>query len=322
MHAFRRRVSPSLVISCLALAIALGGTSYAAVVLPANSVGATQLRANAVDRAEGEGRLPAGRRSACRRACEEDRRPHVSRRRRPRHQQLRGAGGLRARRGRGSAAAPPSRAAPGTRFGRATRSGARSPSTPRPRTARRRPAGASRSPAAQVATPPSSTPSASGRDPAGRGLSAPVAAAAGRWEQRSPGSPAGPLRGVGRVPHAGAPVPARSARMRTTEPGADAVRRRDRERVADAVREPGDQDGGARAGRRLPARRRGHRVRRDRRAAVGGRRREADGRPARCPASPTTPVGAPGTVARRRPRLDGADAGPLPAAFVAVTVNV
>ena len=48
MHAFRRRVSPSLVISCLALAIALGGTSYAAVVLPSNSVGATQIRANAV----------------------------------------------------------------------------------------------------------------------------------------------------------------------------------------------------------------------------------------------------------------------------------
>jgi hypothetical protein len=44
----RRRPSPALVIACLALAVALGGTSYAAVSLPANSVGTKQLKNNAV----------------------------------------------------------------------------------------------------------------------------------------------------------------------------------------------------------------------------------------------------------------------------------
>ena len=39
------------------------------------------------------------------------------------------------------------------------------------------------------------------------------------------------------------------------------------------------------------------------------------------PIVPTTPVGAPGTVAGIT-ALDGADAGPVPDAFVAVTVNV
>ena len=44
-----RRPSPALVISCLALALALGGTSYAAAVaLPAGSVGTAQLRNSAV----------------------------------------------------------------------------------------------------------------------------------------------------------------------------------------------------------------------------------------------------------------------------------
>jgi hypothetical protein len=44
----RRRPSPALVVASLALAVALGGTGYAAVVLPANSVGTAQLRDGAV----------------------------------------------------------------------------------------------------------------------------------------------------------------------------------------------------------------------------------------------------------------------------------
>lgn len=48
MSRLRRRPSPALVVSCLALAVALGGTGYAAVVLPANSVGTKQLRNGAV----------------------------------------------------------------------------------------------------------------------------------------------------------------------------------------------------------------------------------------------------------------------------------
>ena len=44
-----RRPSPALVISCLALTVALGGTSYAAVLaLPKNSVGPAQLKSSAV----------------------------------------------------------------------------------------------------------------------------------------------------------------------------------------------------------------------------------------------------------------------------------
>ena len=43
------RPSPALVISCIALTIALGGVSYAAVVIPRNSVGTLQLKANAVN---------------------------------------------------------------------------------------------------------------------------------------------------------------------------------------------------------------------------------------------------------------------------------
>jgi len=44
-----RRPSPALVIACLALAVALGGTSYATVLnVPRNSVGPAQLRAAAV----------------------------------------------------------------------------------------------------------------------------------------------------------------------------------------------------------------------------------------------------------------------------------
>ncbi len=43
-----RRPSPALVISILALVVAMAGTSYAALKLPKNSVGAKQLKKNAV----------------------------------------------------------------------------------------------------------------------------------------------------------------------------------------------------------------------------------------------------------------------------------
>jgi hypothetical protein len=48
MSRFGRRPSPALIVACIALLIALSGTGYTAVVLPANSVGTKQLRANAV----------------------------------------------------------------------------------------------------------------------------------------------------------------------------------------------------------------------------------------------------------------------------------
>lgn len=47
-HLIRLRPSPAMVIACLALGIALGGTSYAAIKLPKNSVGTKQLKKNAV----------------------------------------------------------------------------------------------------------------------------------------------------------------------------------------------------------------------------------------------------------------------------------
>jgi hypothetical protein len=43
-----RRPSPALIVSSIALLVALGGTSYAAFKLPKKSVGTTQLKANAV----------------------------------------------------------------------------------------------------------------------------------------------------------------------------------------------------------------------------------------------------------------------------------
>ena len=67
-----RRPSPALVISCVALTLALGGTSYATVqALPKNSVGTTQLKNSAVISAKvkdrslkrvdfAAGQLPAG----------------------------------------------------------------------------------------------------------------------------------------------------------------------------------------------------------------------------------------------------------------------
>ena len=44
-----RRPSPAMVVACIALAVALGGVGYAAIRLPANSVGTLQLKANAVN---------------------------------------------------------------------------------------------------------------------------------------------------------------------------------------------------------------------------------------------------------------------------------
>jgi hypothetical protein len=44
----RSRPTPAMVVACIALAVALGGTSYAAVALPRNSVGIKQIRKNAV----------------------------------------------------------------------------------------------------------------------------------------------------------------------------------------------------------------------------------------------------------------------------------
>ncbi len=46
---WRHRPTPAIVIACLALTVALGGTGYAAIVLPANSVGTKQLKNNAVN---------------------------------------------------------------------------------------------------------------------------------------------------------------------------------------------------------------------------------------------------------------------------------
>lgn len=67
----RLRPSPAMVVACLALAVALSGAGYAAVVLPRNSVGTPQLRTGAVISAKvrdrslravdfARGQLPAG----------------------------------------------------------------------------------------------------------------------------------------------------------------------------------------------------------------------------------------------------------------------
>ena len=45
----RFRPTPALVVACVALAVALGGVSYAATVLPRNSVGTLQLKPNSVN---------------------------------------------------------------------------------------------------------------------------------------------------------------------------------------------------------------------------------------------------------------------------------
>jgi hypothetical protein len=44
----RLRPSPAMVVACIALTVALGGTSYSAIMLPKNSVGTKQLKKNAV----------------------------------------------------------------------------------------------------------------------------------------------------------------------------------------------------------------------------------------------------------------------------------
>ena len=65
------RPSPAMVLAFVALLVALGGTSYAAIQLPANSVGTKQLKKNAVNSAKVKngsllradfrsGQLPAG----------------------------------------------------------------------------------------------------------------------------------------------------------------------------------------------------------------------------------------------------------------------
>ena len=65
------RPSPAMVVACVALTVALGGTSYAAVNLPRHSVGTAQLKRNAVVSAKvknrsllaldfKKGQLPAG----------------------------------------------------------------------------------------------------------------------------------------------------------------------------------------------------------------------------------------------------------------------
>jgi len=46
------RPSPAMVVACIALVVALGGTGYAAIRLPRNSVGPAQLRTNAVTSAK------------------------------------------------------------------------------------------------------------------------------------------------------------------------------------------------------------------------------------------------------------------------------
>ena len=52
MRRIPRRPSPAMVVACLALAVALSGTSYAVSKLPPNSVGTAQLKKNAVTSAK------------------------------------------------------------------------------------------------------------------------------------------------------------------------------------------------------------------------------------------------------------------------------
>jgi len=46
------RPSPAMIVACAALFVSLGGVGYAAIVLPANSVGTKQLKKNAVNSAK------------------------------------------------------------------------------------------------------------------------------------------------------------------------------------------------------------------------------------------------------------------------------
>jgi hypothetical protein len=59
-----RRPSAAMVVACVALAIALGGTSYAAISLPANSVGTKQIKDRAVTKKKISARTIASLRGA------------------------------------------------------------------------------------------------------------------------------------------------------------------------------------------------------------------------------------------------------------------
>ena len=56
----RRSPSPAMVVACIALVVALGGTSYAAIRLPPNSVGTPQLKRSAVTAAKVRGNSLTG----------------------------------------------------------------------------------------------------------------------------------------------------------------------------------------------------------------------------------------------------------------------
>jgi hypothetical protein len=60
MRRFRRhRTAPVLVVACIGLTIAIGGTSYAAVSLPRNGGGTDQLRNDAVTSIRADNVAPA-----------------------------------------------------------------------------------------------------------------------------------------------------------------------------------------------------------------------------------------------------------------------
>ena len=52
MTIFKRRPSPAIVVACIAMVLALAGTTYAGLAIPPNSVGQKQLKANAVTSAK------------------------------------------------------------------------------------------------------------------------------------------------------------------------------------------------------------------------------------------------------------------------------
>ena len=53
-HIKRLRPSPAMIVAIVALVLSLGGTSYAAIVLPANSVGTTQIKKKRRHRCQGQ----------------------------------------------------------------------------------------------------------------------------------------------------------------------------------------------------------------------------------------------------------------------------
>jgi hypothetical protein len=56
----RNRPSPAMVVACVALAVALGGTSFAAIKLPKNSVGSKQIINHSVKKVDLSAPLPRG----------------------------------------------------------------------------------------------------------------------------------------------------------------------------------------------------------------------------------------------------------------------